>query len=1686
MARLDTHTQDKKSRETERAAQGRSNALPQRPNPEANKKTRSTNSPKRTAKDRPKPTQIIETAPKRSVVFNITENPPCSVGIPIDSIEVRDQINNNPTNHESNESLARIAPKKGNQIAQTDKRNGAETHQEDILRPEPTIHQQPEIPIIPNKPDNKLSSNDKVPEVYKRRENQPIQYIEYSISTSDETASSSESDEESDEVKTIDDFVPINHTNSQLLSGPKDKEEVEAEQPDKQLDIAVSDKPHQVRKTWTKNPTLLNTMFGGFETKRVRIIEAEIPKPKIAQPSRTPEVNQSIEPTVAKEVRVSEGDEPGPNEGEGDDAKLGETILTTKGATVVIETSTAQTMKFLLDTGSEVNLISRNHLRSFNEGITEYQGPALYSGTNHQFQIIGSLKTELKHKNTKWKIEFIVVNEDLEHPILGDHWLKNNNAIINFRTRKLHLESSNDEPSEIPATIPVRSTRVTRIKAHEARFVEVNLPTNQIGTSYIIEPSILTSGALRTARQITKDARVMIANWGQETISIAAGALIGQAEIVEDVHPTKYQARTKQTVNTVHAENSYEEYVTPEQDTSKANIGEDLKKSQKDEVKAFLKKWTRIFAANPQGPGKYKGPKIAIPTTGKPIKRMPRRVNPIKEEEIKRQINLMLKNGIIEPSKGPWAAPVVLAPKKDGTSRFCIDYRELNNITTKDAYPVPRIDDTLDALGNQNAKIFTTLDCASGYWQLPLEDEDKEKTAFTTQSGTYQFTVLPFGLTGAPGAFCRAMQSTLTNFMWKSCLCFVDDLIIWSSSYEDHFQDLNNIFDALDTNGLSLKLSKCRFFMQEVEYLGYIIRPGQIQTCANKVMAINEFPPPKSLKSLQRFLGMVGWYRRFVRNFAQIAKPLYALLSKEAKKEDWRVDIPESDQNIAFNLLKQSLKEGPILKLPDWGKPFLIAIDGSETGTGAVLMQDYDGIEMPVAYTSKTIKPFKRKKFTGSYRHEVLGLVRALRTFKHYITGTRATIITDCGALSKWKTTKEIIEFAAKYMDEIESYDFDIVHRAGKQNVVSDALSRVSQDEKEEEERTMILFVKQRKMQQDKTASVSQAELNAHILGITPNHIEDMQRKSQEARDVYNHLVHGALPTDDRKQKETLRLASTMVVNNGIIFHVPPPGTTRSARMWIPDEGFQKQILYRLHDDPLAGHLGIQKTEQRIAERFWWPAMKKTITEYVNNCYSCKVNKPQHAKTTAQLEPLEIGAPWKDVQSDFIGPLNPETKDGNKYICTFICRFTKWIELVAMKNKEAGTTARTFMERVVLRWGTPDTFLCDNDGSYQAEFRGALNKLNVKAMKILPYAHNSNGLAERYNKTIEEVLRHYINSNLNNWDELLPYVQFALNTSVARSHGHTPFYLNTGRLVISPFSREIGFEDDTQLIDDYEYDFSKRLHEGWRAAKQSTKKYQDNMIQNNPPQGKPIKDGDLVKVRYPNRNEGKLKSIFHGPYRVKGTHGGHNYILLREADGEPFTKHLHELELWQGNEDETIIPQESYDEEQPKSKKQKDMIIYAKTHTQTEGKNWLPTDLIGRRVQIFWTQRHSRGNFAGTIIDFAKAKKKYLVKYDIKDDKTGHDTYEEDLLGINPPTWKFIDIPPKTKASNKKPERTVKDDEPVESNNQENKSESDLEDEHDQKEPTDTKETVVEEPEITIPKAGPAKRGRGRPRKARR
>ncbi|WVZ96210.1 LOW QUALITY PROTEIN: hypothetical protein U9M48_041877, partial [Paspalum notatum var. saurae] len=593
------------------------------------------------------------------------------------------------------------------------------------------------------------------------------------------------------------------------------------------------------------------------------------------------------------------------------------------------------------------------------------------------------------------------------------------------------------------------------------------------------------------------------------------------------------------------------------------------------------------------------------PTTLPPPR--PYRYSPLHKTEIERQVTELLQAGLITHSSSPFASPVPLVQKKDGSFRMCVDYRKLNALTIKNRFPMPVIEEILEELGQ--AKYFTKLDMKSGYHQVRMASQDEYKTAFKTHHGHYQFKVMPFGLTNAPATFQCIMNEVLSPFLRKFVLVFLDDILIYSKSLEDHLKHLSLVLDKLKEHQFYLKHSKCSFGQTSMEYLGHVISEEGVAIDPQKTAAMVNWPRPTSMTELRAFLGLTGYYRRFVQHYGHLAKPLTQIL--------WLKQFAWSDTaEKAFINLKQAMVQTPVLALPNFYLPFTIETDACDTGIGAVLMQN----GRPVAYLSKAFGPSHSKY--SIYEKEFLALIMAVDKWKQYLHYPEFIIRTDHKSLAYLMEQNLHSELQRKAMSRLMGLKFKILYNKGKDNVAADALSRV-------------------------------------------NHLMLLQAVST----VQPACIQKVLNSYTTDPKAQIMLTQLALANPNETGYSLDQGLIKyKGKIWLGNNSaIQTKVISAFHSTPIGGHSGINTTYYKVKNLFAWKGMKTQVEEFIKQCSVCQQAKHSLHHSFGLLQPLPIpSAAWHDISMDFIKGL-PKS-EGYNCILVVVDRLTKFAHFIDIKH----------------------------------------------------------------------------------------------------------------------------------------------------------------------------------------------------------------------------------------------------------------------------------------------------------------------------------------------------------------------------------------------------------------------------------
>ena len=886
----------------------------------------------------------------------------------------------------------------------------------------------------------------------------------------------------------------------------------------------------------------------------------------------------------------------------------------------------------------------------------------------------------------------------------------------------------------------------------------------------------------------------------------------------------------------------------------------------------------------------------AIPTQQhNPVKqrqyRLPQSLKPL----VQQQVQGMLQNGIITPSASPWSSPVILVRKKNGSYRFCVDYRALNGITIKDAYPLPRVDETLDSLGG--AQYFSTLDLASGYWQVEVDPSDRPKTAFSTPQGHFEFTVMPFGLCNAPATFQRLMEYVLAGLQWEHCLVYLDDIIVFSETFKEHITRLSGVFDRLRNAGLKLKPKKCCFARSSVQYLGHIVSRRGLEAEKSKVQAVRDYPRPTNATEVRSFLGLVGYYRRFVRGFSTIANPLFNL-ERRATQFYWGEDC-----EAAFNELKTKLTTAPILAFPKFDVQFTLTTDASNHGLGAILSQKYEGKEYVVAYASRVLH--KAELNYSTIEKEALALVWAVGHFRPYLFGRSFVLITDHCPLTWLKTIKEPRGRLARWLLYLSEFDWSIQHKPGRQNTNADALSRhtpIAQQEEVQEGTTL----------DDRFEDISTPVVeSANAVGLCPTWTRSELAEMQENNPVISQVLqyfpdHPPVRGPWRTSQQLCAFRKVwhqLTIENGILYRYRPQAPTQggddSPRLVVPRCLIPK-VLHSLHDQ--GGHFGVDKTIDKVSEICWWPGYTKDIQTYIHTCQQCARKKQPKNPIQADLQSIPIGGPMEMLAMDFVGPL-PTSNKGNKYILVMADYYTKWVEAFPLPDQRAESVAKVLVQEVICRYGVPAIIHSDRGANFEGRVMQEVCKLlGMKKTRTTSYHPQCDGLVERMNKTLIEALSKYVEGNQTEWDEWLPLVLMGYRTSKHASTGESPHELLFGRRARLPIDVELDKAlPEEQSTTQFGKDLKAKLQIAREIVNEETTRAQHRQAkvfnQRNKETTK-FREGDYVWLYSPAVKRGlspKLSKPYTGPFKILKLHSDNNVSIVHTQGGRQQRVHLNRL-----------------------------------------------------------------------------------------------------------------------------------------------------------------------------------------------
>lgn len=761
-----------------------------------------------------------------------------------------------------------------------------------------------------------------------------------------------------------------------------------------------------------------------------------------------------------------------------------------------------------------------------------------------------------------------------------------------------------------------------------------------------------------------------------------------------------------------------------EDDLQIGNIDHD----EREDLIEMLMKYNELFPKNLEELGLTNKVEMEIELNDdSPIQQKAYRVPYAKKDKIEEIVDDLIKNDIVTTSNSDYASPVLLVKKKNGDDRLCIDYRLLNTKIKKEMFSTPNIEEELQEASSY--KYFTTLDLNSGYYQIPIKKECRKFTAFITPKGIYEFKRMPFGLKNAPPVFQKLMNK-LKKEVGTKIQIYMDDILIGSHSVQEGLEKLDLTLKKLQDFNLTLNLEKCNFMQQTINYLGHKIIPEGITPGEVKVNAVRNFKVPMNVKEVRQYLGLCSYFRKFIKDFALIAKPMTDLLKKDGKFK-WTASQSES-----FLKLKEKLIGEPILVSYNVNGVHEVHTDASASGLAGILLQLEDNVFKPVAYFSRSTTESENK--FHSYELETLAIVESLQRFKYYLIGKQFKVLTDCAALKSTMQKKELIPRIARWWLKLQDFEFTLEHRSGSRMNHVDALSRMPDEIAVNEIEPASLKIM--------NIEISKADW-----------LLTMQIQDPELKEIFEKLLID--PVDKHVKKEYC------IEDNRLFKKID------DVKRWVVPKMVRWRIVRECHDE--VGHLSVDKTLDRIKKWYWFPRMRDYVNKYIKSCVECCYHKRPGGKLEGvmhfdQIEPV----PFKTLHIDHLGPF-PRSSKGNMFVLGISDPFSKFVIIKAVKTTNTASVLKV-LDEMFSYFGTPNRIVSDRGSAFTSKaFESYCEEHAIQHIKVAVRTPRANGQIERVNRTISNSLATSV-QNARKWDESLASIQWSFNSMTSTTTGKTP------------------------------------------------------------------------------------------------------------------------------------------------------------------------------------------------------------------------------------------------------------------------------------------------------------------------
>ena len=897
----------------------------------------------------------------------------------------------------------------------------------------------------------------------------------------------------------------------------------------------------------------------------------------------------------------------------------------------------------------------------------------------------------------------------------------------------------------------------------------------------------------------------------------------------------------------------------------------------RQEVIQTLLEFSDVIAISSYGRTDLVSHAIHLEPGATPIKIRHRPLNPTMEGSLRKQIDRWLSQKVAEEADSPWSFPLVPVPKKNSAEvRWAVDYRKLNAVTKKDAFPLPNISDNLSRLSG--SRVFSALDGAGAFHAVPLRRADREKTAFSTPFGQYQFIRMPFGLVNAPATYSRLVAKALRHIPSSEALCYLDDTAVHSKTTTDHLASLRKVLQAFRVAGLQISPEKAQLFRERINYLGHEVSADGIRIPRAYTAVVNDWPLPETLKSLRAFLGKCSYYRRFIEGYATLAAPLVHYTAQDHHEAIPRMgDDPAAVH--AFQELKRHLLSAPVLAYPQFhGKPFILDTDFSvDPGAiGAVLSQEQDGQEKVIAYGARRLQP--RERAYASTKGELLAIIFFLQYFRYYLLHRPFILRTDNRALTWIRSLEQPTGMILRWLDILASFNFKVEHRSGTRHGNADALSRAPHAPFPDEKEAKILV-------SDEPAVVASIPSTP---GLAPEEVRRGQATDVFLADVRRWKEQA--PTEEQKkllspdQRRWLNLLPQIqqdpstqlwVVRRG-------PTTAESQDLLIIPSCLRQKTIEAAHQ--FLGHAGISAAYQFCRDRMFMFRMMPEIARVIQECHHCQQkDQKKPRQMDVYRSSVQAGAPFQVWSMDIVGPFR-QSSTGNRYLLTLKDVFSKWLEAIPLATTTSQQVIRE-LQTLFARFGHPRQIHTDNATYFKSHaLQEALRRADIHLTYTPTYNPQSNSV-ERAHRDLNTMLRVLVNQHAADWEEVLPAALLALRSAVHESTGVSPFACIYGKEPATPLDLLCRFPGTPLAADQYVRRLEAHQLQAHRAVQEHLGRAIMRTARRYGDEQDAIQPGELVWLftSQPSADR-KLAIPFTGPYKVTGQPGGTLRTIYPEGD----------------------------------------------------------------------------------------------------------------------------------------------------------------------------------------------------------